>query len=62
MREQVLEFVFFTMDVARRVDGEWLIVELGDGEVAGLPDGADPAAFYRALQGRWSAATLHPLT
>ena len=27
---------FFTMDIARRVDGTWLIMELGDGQVAGL--------------------------
>ncbi|HEU5198105.1 MAG TPA: ATP-grasp domain-containing protein [Ktedonobacterales bacterium] len=40
---------FFTMDVARRVDGAWMIVELGDGQVAGLPEQADAGAFYRAL-------------
>ena len=28
---------FFTMDVALRTDGEWRVVELGDGGVAGLP-------------------------
>lgn len=40
---------FFTMDIARRKDGEWMIVELGDGQVAGLPDRADVSAFYAAL-------------
>ncbi|HEX2621916.1 MAG TPA: ATP-grasp domain-containing protein [Phototrophicaceae bacterium] len=40
---------FFTMDVARRLDGEWMIVELGDGQVAGLPDHADREGFYRAM-------------
>ncbi len=40
---------FFTMDVARRIDGEWRIVELGDGQVAGLPRGAHVAEFYRQL-------------
>ncbi len=40
---------FFTMDVAQRTDGTWMIVELGDGQVAGLPPRADPVAFYRAL-------------
>jgi|GEM_PF-5234006 len=24
---------FFTMDVAQRLDGDWMIVELGDGQV-----------------------------
>jgi hypothetical protein len=41
---------FFTMDVAQQRDGEWLIVELGDGQVAGLPDRADPVGFYAALK------------
>ena len=40
---------FFTMDVAQRVDGRWRIVELGDGQVAGLPERADPLVFYREL-------------
>lgn len=40
---------FFTMDVAQRKDGTWLIVELGDGQVAGLPDALAPANFYAAL-------------
>jgi len=44
---------FFTMDVAKCVTGEWMIVELGDGQVAGLPEKADPLEFYKALQSRW---------
>lgn len=40
---------FFTMDVAQKTDGTWIIVELGDGQVAGLPETADASAFYRAL-------------
>ncbi|UBV44775.1 ATP-grasp domain-containing protein (plasmid) [Deinococcus taeanensis] len=39
----------FTMDVAQREDGEWLVVELGDGQVAGLPERADRAQLYGAL-------------
>ena len=46
---------FFTMDIARRTDGGWIVVELGDGQVAGLPEHADPLAFYRALQQRLDA-------
>ena len=41
---------FFTMDVAKRRDGDWLIVELGDGQVAGLPEHADVDGFYKALR------------
>jgi hypothetical protein len=40
---------FFTMDVARRRDGAWMTVELGDGQVAGLPPGVDAVEFYRML-------------
>ena len=39
---------FFTMDIAMRADGNWMIIELGDGQVSGLQTG-DPTDFYRAL-------------
>lgn len=44
---------FFTMDIAKRLDGEWMIVELGDGQVAGLPGKADVLGFYKALVDHW---------
>lgn len=40
---------FFAMDVARTVDGGWIVIELGDGQVAGLPDSVDPVEFYRLM-------------
>ena len=40
---------FFTMDIAKRRDGDWMIVELGDAQVAGFPENADVDRFYRAL-------------
>lgn len=40
---------FFSMDVARTKSGEWIIIELGDGQVAGLPDKAGSHEFYQAL-------------
>ena len=40
---------FFTMDIARLQGGDWRIIELGDGQVAGLPESADVAAFYARL-------------
>lgn len=40
---------FYTMDVAQRRDGSWIILELGDGQVSGLPEGCDPAQFYTLL-------------
>jgi hypothetical protein len=41
---------FFTMDVAQKKDGDWIIMELGDGQVSGLPDNADKIGFYKALK------------
>lgn len=41
---------FFTMDVARTRRGDWMIVELGDGQVAGLPEGVDPGNLFRGLR------------
>jgi hypothetical protein len=41
---------FFTMDVARTTDDRWLIVELGDAQVAGLPETTAAETFYRALR------------
>ena len=40
---------FFTMDVAQKTDGEWIVVELGDAQVAELPASADVGAFYAPL-------------
>jgi hypothetical protein len=40
---------FFTMDVARRTGGDWRIIELGDGQVRGMPERADVEELYRGL-------------
>ena len=40
---------FFSMDVAQKTDGDWIVVELGDGQVAGLPDENAAPEFYRKL-------------
>ena len=44
-----VESRFFTMDIAKLEAGSWTIVELGDGQVSGLPDLADIEGFYRSL-------------
>jgi len=41
---------FFTMDIAKKKNGDWIIMELGDGQVSGLPDNADKDNFYRAVK------------
>lgn len=40
---------FFTMDVAKKADGNWTIIEIGDAQVSGLPDNADVNEFYKSL-------------
>lgn len=55
-----VESRFFTMDLARRRSGEWLIVELGDGQVAGLPDGTDPVGFFQRIAAILASSTLPP--
>jgi hypothetical protein len=40
----------FTMDVAKKKNGDWIIMELGDGQVSGLPDNADKSEFYNKLK------------
>lgn len=48
---------FFTVDFAqRRDDGRWMIVELGDAQVSGLPERADREAFFSALKARLDAS------
>jgi hypothetical protein len=44
-----IESNFFSMDIARQKNGEFIIIELGDGQVAGLPDKANRNEFYRQL-------------
>lgn len=41
---------FFTMDVALRDDGRWTVIELGDGQVAGLPTPDVTDQFYTRLR------------
>lgn len=47
---QTVESRFFTMDIARQQNGEFIIIELGDGQVSGLPDRLDPDVFYSRLK------------
>jgi hypothetical protein len=42
---------FFTMDVALREDGRWTVIELGDGQVAGLPASGMAKQLYLQLRG-----------
>jgi hypothetical protein len=40
---------FATTDLARRSDGEWRVIEVGDGQVSDLPTSLDPASLIGLL-------------
>ncbi|UZR93286.1 ATP-grasp domain-containing protein [Chondrinema litorale] len=40
---------FFTVDIAKTTDGKWLIIELGGGQVSGIPENVDLKDFYCQL-------------
>lgn len=44
-----LDSVFYTIDFAELEDGQWKIIEVGDGSVSGLSDHQDYQAFFRTL-------------
>ena len=44
-----VESKFFTIDIAKTKGGEWIIIELGDGQVSGLPDKVDLLSFYNKV-------------
>lgn len=47
---QSIESRFFTIDFAKTNQGPWIVLELGDGQVAGLPDDTNPEHFYIELK------------
>ncbi|GGX34185.1 ATP-grasp domain-containing protein [Streptomyces noursei] len=51
---------FVTTDLALRSDGAWRVVEVGDGQVSGLPAGADPGPLHRALAAAPPDPHRHP--
>jgi hypothetical protein len=44
-----LDLPFVTVDLARRADGVWRVIELGDAQVSDRPASLDPEAFIAAL-------------
>lgn len=40
---------FFTIDIAKMKNGGWTIIEIGDGQVSGLPDNANIDDFYKEI-------------
>lgn len=46
---QALGSPFYTLDYAELADDTWKIMEAGDGQVSGLPEGIRPADFFQSL-------------
>ena len=40
---------FFTMDIAKTDSDQWIIIELGDGQVSGLPYNVNLNEFYSKI-------------
>lgn len=54
---------FFTVDIAQlpeSMGGGWIIVELGDGQVAGLPEHVEARVFYERLKERFTFSEVSP--
>ena len=41
---------FFTIDVAEKEDGTWVVIETGDGQVSGLSPGQNELKFYSEIK------------
>jgi len=42
---------FFTIDIAEKEDGKWMIIETGDGQVSGLSPNTNCLEFYASMEG-----------
>lgn len=40
---------FYTIDLAEKVDGNWMVVETGDGQVSGLAPNQNPIGLYNSF-------------
>jgi hypothetical protein len=47
---RVVDSPFFTVDVARTIENDWIVLEVGDGGVSTLPPTMDPRTLYRAIR------------
>ena len=51
-----IESNFFTMDIAKEKNGKYIIVELGDGQVAGIPENEDKNIIYKNIRKKQASA------
>lgn len=52
---KTIESNFFTMDIAEKENGDWMILELGDGQVSGLAMAEDAIKFYNTMYNKLNA-------
>jgi hypothetical protein len=54
--EKTIDNNFFTMDIAKEKGGNYIIIELGDGQVSGIPEKEDKYSFYKNIKERQTSA------
>jgi hypothetical protein len=45
-----LDIPFYSLDIAKTLAGEWIIIEIGDGGSSGIPEHRKPKDFYNKLK------------
>jgi len=53
---KTVESNFFTMDIAKEKNGNYIIIELGDGQVSGIPEKEDSYKIYKSIKKRQTSA------
>jgi hypothetical protein len=53
---KIIKSNFFTMDIAKMKNGKYIIIELGDGQVSGIPEKEDKEIIFRKLKERQTSA------
>ena len=46
------KITFFTMDIGKTDSGDWIIIEIGEGQVSGLSIDSDILGFYKSIKER----------
>lgn len=49
---RLIDRPFFTIDLAMTEAGDWVVIEVGDGQVSALPDSLDARTLFAGLVGR----------
>lgn len=49
LKQTIVNSPFYSVDYAELANGSWTIIEVGDGQVSGLPTSVDPKCFYEEI-------------